>query len=344
MIDIYTLTASQLLAISVPEKLFSKENTKREWQKLTSLWHPDKHPDKDASVLAHINLLYEAAIKKKNDNDWVIPGQLEFATIDGRKFSIRYRKHHQFELGDMYISDTVVAYVLSKGNEDLANHSKKMTSSFRYAAPKMKDEYARYLPEPILQSKLIDGRSVIVYKKTEDVFLLRDVLTTFHGKMEPTQVAWIMSRMYNLSCYLKFAGVAHNHISPDTIFVSPKHHSIMLLGGWWYSAEVGKKLVAVPKRTIEQAQPDLLKAKVGDVTTDSYLIKATGRELLGDVNGTKLIMDKAIPRTMLTWLRTPGNGKPVKDYKDWYEKILPDSFGPRKFVELIVNEHEVYGD
>jgi len=339
--DIYSLTAKKLLAISVPEKLFTRDGLKKEWQKLSSKWHPDKNEAVDHGVLSHINMLYNQALDKVAKDLWVIPGQLDLSSKDGRKFQIHYKKHRELELGDMYISDTVVAYIIKPGNSDLVASAKKITSSFSYDGDDMKKEYAKYLPETIVSTQLIDGSELIVYKKTADVFCLRDVLEHY-GTIDPKHVAWIMSRLYNLSCYLKWAGVAHNHISPDTIFISAKFHSALLLGGWWYSTIIGEKMVALPKRTIENISPALIKAKVGTVKVDSELIKATGRELLGDIHGMKLLTDKSIPKAFLMWLRTPANGKPVADYKLWYNKILPDSFGPRKFVKMELSSKEVY--
>jgi hypothetical protein len=75
---------------------------------------------------------------------------------------------------------------------------------------------------------------------------------------------------------------------------------------------------------------------------DLELIRATGREALGDPVGTRLSRDDAIPRPFAAWLRTPGSGDPVEDYRDW-SAVLTESFGARRFVEMPIKASDIYG-
>ena len=162
----------------------------------------------------------------------------------------------------------------------------------------MKDEIKRFLPE--IHSELVTAdRFVMVIKKTPDMLLLRDVITHFGGKLDPKHVAWVVSRIYNLTCYLKYAGIVHSGISLDSYFISPEFHSGALLGDWWYATETGKKLTALPGITASFCPNDVLKAKLADEKIDLEMTRVVGRELLGDIIGSKLLMDKAIPKALI---------------------------------------------
>ena len=74
--------------------------------------------------------------------------------------------------------------------------------------------------------------------------------------------------------------------------------------------------------------------------SDLELIRATGRELLGDISGIRL-RDPSIPRPMAEWLRYPSAGSALADYRFWRE-VLIASFGGRRFVRLDVTPEKMY--
>jgi hypothetical protein len=151
-----------------------------------------------------------------------------------------------------------------------------------------------------------------------------------------------MSGLHNMTCYLDWADLSHNDISLDTYFISPKYHSGALLGGWWYTSKIGNKIIAVPNRTYQYMPMEVRKTKISSIKTDLELIRAVGRELLGDVTGTRLKQNEDIPKPLINWLVLPSpTGSAIKDYTLW-QKVLTDSFGPRKFVNMEVAAEELY--
>jgi hypothetical protein len=343
MNDISKLTPSDILSIKQPEKLFSGETAvEAEYRILAKIWHPDRNKDPQANdVFAQVGTLYRAAKQKIEAGSWEIPGLYFFTDTTGKKFQVRYKRKHVFELGEMYVGEYTVTYFIDKSAQDLFDNAKKMMRSFTFANDKMKAEIQRYLPELHTVNETAD-RLVMVVKKDPEMILLRDLLDHLGGKIDPKHVAWMLSTIYNISCYLKYAKLTHNSIGPDTFFVSPKKHSGALIGGWWYSAPLGNKLSAAPARTITYAPRDLTTKKIADFRVDSELIRATGRELLGDGGGSKLLSDPLIPNALLNWLRTPGTGDAYREYEDWVKSVLKDSFGERRFVELKVQPSDVY--
>ena len=344
MKDISKLTASEILALATPEQLFTgeAESAKSQYRLLSKLWHPDLNKAAlAASVFAQVNDLYHKGVEKLRAGTWETPGLYVFSDVKGKQYQVKYKRKHDFELGEMYVGEHTVTYFIDKAQRDLYERARKTIKSFKYANDKMKAEVERYLPTIHTESETAD-RLVMVVKKDPDLLLLRDVLDHLKGKLDPKHVAWVLNTMYNTFSYLKYSGLTHNSISLDTYFISPQKHTGALLGGWWYSAAVNDKLVAIPSRTLTYAPHGLTSKKIATPQIDSELIRATGRELLGDGGGSKLLADPGIPNAMLSWLRTAGSGDAYREYEDWSKKVLKSSFGERRFVELKIQPSDVY--
>jgi hypothetical protein len=339
------LKAKQILAIPVdqPEKLFTgvEELAKKEYRKLAMHWHPDRGADQAAEVLAHVNVLWDLAQKKFKDGAWIMPGRITISATDGRTFEINFQKHHKIELGDMYIGKTIIAYAIDKDNADLYDNGVRFIKNFKYPDTKMNENISRLLPKIKAEVKTIDKHFLII-EKPKNVILLKDLLAYYGGKLDPRHVAWILSRLYNLGCYLKWAKIAHNDIALDTVFIEPSNHAGYLLGGWWFTANVGEKLKAVPGSLLTHAPAALMRDKVGTTQFDMEMIRLVGRQLLGDQHGTKLKLDKDLPKPLVEWLRNPSAGDSFHDFKKWKDEILDASFGKRKFHEMKLTEADIY--
>lgn len=335
------LTAEQILSISAPEKLFTEPSkVKEEYRQLCRHWHPDKNPKASPEVSAKINHLYSIAEEKITSDSWEVLGSLTLELIN-KKIKFKYNKKRILDIGDCYIGDTHITYIIPKENSDLVtNHSKMVPTTF--ANPKMKEEISKLLPKTKLISETKDGKKVVVIEKTDDIFSLRDILEYFNHKIPSVHMAWMMSRVLNLICFFKYSGIVHGDISPDSVFISPKQHCVYFYGGFWYATKEGEKLKALPNRSISLIPKKIIEDKLAKSEIDSNLAKLLGLEMLGDVFGMKLLTDKTIPKALFNWLRFPGSGDSFSDLKTWKEKILIDSFGKRKYIELIIKKEEIY--
>ena len=344
--DVSHWSAAALLAIppTAPERLFSgdAEQARTEYRALVALWHPDRCAHTEATeVFQHLNRLYAAAVDQLRAGRWQTPGLLRLQANDGTEFRIRYRKEHAFELGRMLIGDSIVAYVIAAEHADLFQNALDAIDRLPCADPRMAAEVGRYLPEIVRHFETGEGR-VLVLRKTPDRVLLRDVLDHCGGRMDARHVAWIVSSLLNLACYLDYARLAHNAILADTWFVSPERHSGALLGGWWYAVRQGERMTAAPAAALQYAPFEVTARRCGDIRTDLELIRALGRELLGDASGLRLARDKAAPQPMLDWLRLPAGDSPRHEYQTWMRQVLPDSFGERRFVKLDITVNDLY--
>jgi hypothetical protein len=340
MKNLAILTEEQILGFNQPEELYSRDACESEWRKLRSLWHTDKS-EANRAVFQKCKRLYELALENLGKGVWNIPGEIHFTEIKtGKEFAVTYRRKHTFELGEVYIGNTVVAYALSEDNADLFKHGVAMIKSLKYPDDKIKKEALRYMPQILATIDTVDRR-VLVLKKDPDTISLRDLFDYLGGSMDSKHVAWVISRLSNIHCILKLSGIMHGDISLDTCFVSPTDHRIALLGGWWYAQTLGSPIKALPPRTLGL---DLIKEDKprAEARITSELILSVGRELLGDINGAKLMMNKSLKQPMLLWLRRSPTGDALKEYATWYNEILKAAFGKREFIILDAPINEIY--
>lgn len=337
-------TAQEILAIPVdePERLFSGhiDAAKKQYLALASKWQDRTGTDPEkSSVMSHVNVLFDRAVDKIVSGTWARDGVLQVTDELGREYSMPYWRHHAFELGDAYVGMRLVAYSVRREDSDLVRRGTQLIERLTYPDALVKKEVSRYMPriEEVLELK---DRIVVVVQKDADLVLLKDLLKHQGGRLDPRHVAWIVSRLYNVASYFQLVGLTHNHIGPETYFVSPSQHTGALLGGWWYAAKHGENLRAAPQRTIDYAPS--IKTRRADARADLDLIKATARELLGDVSGSRLLQDKTVPRAMSEWLLTTSTGDAFQEFRLWYDNVLPKSFGPHRFVKLEVTADDVY--
>lgn len=343
MTDPATITADRILAtpLAEPERLFKfPPHVPLLYRALAKLWHPDLNRDAGAAaVFDHLRKLHDAAEGKIKANTWSTPGVAEIRNEAGRTWRLHYRKKHAFELGEIYIGRFHIGLFVRNDFADLASDAGRIVGNFRFHDSAMRADAEKFLPLLSHQIHAADGTWWIV-EKSEDKILLADLLDHCGGRLDPRHVAWILSCLHNIACYLQWAGLTHNAIGLDTVFVDPARHSAALLGGWWYATKVGERMTALPTGIKAFCPPDILRTKKASSRLDLELIKLVGRQLLGDPTGHRLAADKDVPTPFANWLRFPGTGKAVEDYKLW-EKAR-DASWPRKFIKLDVTAADIY--
>ena len=344
--DITALPAETLLAIplSVPEHLFTgdPDQARREFRTLVAIWHPDRCSRPEATaVFQHLSRLYATAERKLRNGAWQTPGLLTLRGSDGTRYQIRYLCEREFELGQLFIGPETATWLVEKQHADLFQNGLDAISGLRFADGRMAAQLQPGLPEIAARFETADCLALVL-RKAPDLLLLSDVLEHFDGRMDARHVAWIVSSLLNLACYLDYAKLAHNAILTDAVFISPPRHSSALLGGWWYAVRQGQAMRAAPALTVQYAPFDVINHQRGDIRTDLELVRAVGRALLGDISGARLARDKAAPPAMLDWLRLPASGSPVQEYQTWQGRVLKASFGERRFVKLDLAVNDLY--
>lgn len=343
------LDASQILAIPLtePERLFrSPTQLKAVYRALVKFWHPDHSRDPKATeVISHITILHAMAERKIAAGVWETPGKLELRGKDAKTRYVSFERSRATDLpgGRAVYGRTVAAWLFPTAYADLFETARRTISGLTYRDATVRNKTAPLMPKLLKTFETTNGFCAMVQQKTEDVFLLADLLEQQGGRIDPKHVAWIVSSTLNLACYLESIRMTHNALTIDNLFVSPQHHSVLLLGGWWYSAGIGSQLSALPAATRAIAPPDILKAKRADPRIDLISIRALGRELLGDRTGMTLLGRADIPKPMLNFLRfPPAQRSALVDYSTWMYDVLPAAFGARRFVPLEIPLNQIY--
>lgn len=340
-------TAQSILAVteSGPEHLFSdRSRIEERYRALLMQWHPDRNRGNEteaAKVSAHINVLHVAVKKKVAAGTWSRPGYFFFETTKGTKYEFKVARKAAFDLGEVLYNQQNVCFVIAQEFADLVENARKVIKSLTYPDDKMRVEMHPRLPWVKADYETQDGRQIIIMAKRPDEYLLSDVLIAAGGKFETAHVAWLMNAVYDILCYLHWAGVAHNSISPDSIFISPSMHSASLLGGWWYAKPTGARLNAMSRRAFNIAPPGMRADKKASRSLDRLMIRALGREMLGDIAG--MAMDPSVHPKMASFLRGVPDRDAFRDYATWQQSVLPACFGVRRFVKWDFNQSAIYG-
>lgn len=333
---------TDLLAITKPEKLFSNEDTvKDEYRTLSLAWHPDKNPTANSDVFPHVTTLYKAALQKIEDGSWGFAGTLLETSKDNKKYKFNYHSKHIIEIGEMYVGNTIVTFKIPLEHKEFVDNATKVCNSMKYASTKMEDQFKPVMPNHKFTVET-DTHYIIVYTKSEDVLCLQDILNHYNNYIDPVHVAWIMSRMYNINCFLSYNHISHTNLSPTTIFINPAAHTTCIIGGWWYATPYTEKITALTATTYNLVPKSMYHHGTATNQIDSECVKILGRQLLGDIHGSRLTSNAAIPAPLLNWIRTPCGTSAIGEYHTWMEETLIKSFGPRKFVEFPVNKNNVY--
>ncbi len=337
-------TAAEILKFTTPGELFSDQTDtlKKEYLRLAKLWHPDNHANSSEAnqVMAKINLLYQQGLELLEQGKWERPGFLRLKAFDGKTYEFNYLTVSNFELGKIYLGSKMICYLLEKTQRNFYQNALQQLESFAFANEKMRLEISKYLPKLLAKFETKDYYGMVI-SKTAELLCLKDVLAFYHGQLTDRHVAWILGTLYNLACYLDYAGLSHNAISLENYFISPKEHTGALLGGWWYTVKQGSKMLGVSEKLYGIMPPVVKNEKQGSILTDLEAIRLVGRELLGDPNGTRLESMKVAPSSMINWLRGVASETAYQDYQNW-DQVLSASFGRKKFVTLDLSERDLY--
>lgn len=341
------MNAAEILSIGEGEALTlfpgPKSLIKKRFRELAQAWHPDVNADPQAlKVFSHISRLHDIAAGKSRPGATISrPSPAKTWKLEaGGEISVRAKAVHRGALGDVIVTNATVAYETVAGFEDVAAAEITAVNGFRFANDGMKKGMEKFLPS-LKRSVSAVGVDVNVFVRPADTVLLTDLVRHMGGRIPPVHVAWVVSSLENMACYLHWAGLSHGAISTDNILVSPSMHSIILVGGWGYATPFGSRPKALPERTLSLVPRLAVQGETVDSKVDLALIRATAQELLGSSGGGGLALMKDVPEALRMWLSLPPREDALEDYSSW-EKCLVESFGPRKFVKMEINPADVY--
>lgn len=330
------MEAETILSIAKCGDLFpyGEDKVKAKYKELAREWHPDRNRNPDSpEVFTKITELYRRALQLLEDGQWEKTDFVLIGKTDGKKIALNYENSFTFELGTCYAAKTKVVYVLGSDKEKYYQNAVRRIKGLGYKDKKMKADLSRFLPEIYQTFRTNKGEYGIVLNKPEEAYPLKMVYESFGRQIEHRHVAWIMSRLCNLACYLKCSGLVHNGINMNNCFIAPKTHSVLLPGGWWYATKEGESMVGTTKDIFGVMPVSAKSAKKSSPLTDLEAIKLLGRQLLGETNCRKLSLDDTIPKPFVRFL-TGGSGSDAYEEFSKWDKALMDSYGERKFIPM----------
>jgi hypothetical protein len=339
-------SANEILALGVweAEKVLpgDENEVRKAYRSLAKKWHPDLSRDPLASkVLAHLTLLRDALIKRRPATAPVMSERL-YMGADGVGIRFKYLRLRAGEVGDILIGRKSIAYEMPADFADVAENEKAMIAGIRFADDGMKAQMQHFLPK--LEKTVVAGDKVVsILTRPADCVLLSDLVDHFGGRIPAEHVAWLISSLANMCCYLDWLKVSHGAISPTTVLVCPERHSVILLGGWGFATRYGAAPLAVPERTLSKAPTLAVEGSVGEGKTDLLLVRATAQDALGSSGGGGLMTDKGVPESVARWLLLPPKGGASADYESW-GRCLTEAWGKRRFIKMDADPRKIYAN
>lgn len=319
------------------EDIFVNNETqiKKLYKELAKKYHPDVFKSPTAAEdFSKINDLYNEALKKIEKGIWNEKDVLYLESVNNKKYKLKYLRKCNFELGCFYIGRKHLIYVIDRKNKKFLDNALQSLKFLKYENSSMEQEFKRYFPIIVDNFELKTGEYCLVLKKEPDDFLLEDVYNYFKEKgseLPDKQTAWIVSRLNNICCFLKYNNYVHNGISMNNCFISLKEHTIKLLGGWWYCVSNGEKLIGTQKSVFDVMPVKEKSEKISTFKTDIECVKSIGRTL----------NRKDLPKAFEDWLNKAASINAYKEFDEW-NKVLLDSYGQRKFILLEISEKDIY--
>jgi len=346
--QILSLNGNQVLDIKFYYMMFpnSQSQTTQVWRRLSSKWHPDKHASENDKVFAtkvfeHIKQLKDLAETHINAGVWGGDNYKSFSTPTSFLEVSFLKSDDQGGACIRYMGKYYVWSEFTRDNLDLVEQAKKNLKFWSTPLPpEMASDENLYIASRLqTEFRVLENGGVLsILPKDRATLALNHVLEK--RKLDPKHVVWIMSRLHSLACLMQIRKVLNLDISPGTILINPKTHGVILEGGWQYSRGIGEKPLAIPARTAKIC-PSLLVEKKASIKHVLEMIKALGRELLGDIHGVKLRLNPDIPDAFITWAISPAQEDAIEAFKEW-EKVKRSSYGTPRWETLTLTETDVY--
>lgn len=336
--------AAEILKMSAAQAttLFpgDEREVKKRFSQLAMKWHPDHSDDPMAGpVLQKLMELKTVALKGGAANPAL---ETLLKTADGKTFRLRYLKETLTEAGRTLIGTKTVSFIHAPGFGDIGQEEKSRAENLRFANDKMRKQMEILLPRMSRSETLADSGHVTVMRRPGGSILLRDLINHHGGSIPQKHVAWIVSGMMNIVCYLEWAGLVHGAISPETLMIQPQRHSVHLLGGWGFATRIGTRPTALPGRTTELFPRIAVKGQTAAPEIDMTLVRGVALDCLGKTHGGQLLTERTVPKAFADWISLPPASRASADYEAWMAALV-ESFGPRRFENMPCTSAEVYG-
>lgn len=220
------------------------------------------------------------------------------------------------DAGSVSAQDKAVTFV---GDPELLLKSYQNYNYLKRSNTPAGQHFSRYLPE----SMTLVGERMSMALKDRAVPLSGLTLPQGHAN-------WILSRLLEFSAWLAQEGWTHCGINPESVFVVPKTHGIIITSFYHLTPREGK--VKTISAKYKHWYPDaLFVEKRASPFIDTELCKRTIAVLLGDPSGMGVKLKKTHNAKFVDFLLTP-HADPFVCYHQ-YRLLLKQHF-PKEFLPL----------
>jgi len=338
----------EIMAATRPEDIFTMDlkTIEEEKEEYIEAFKPKEYRTiQNFIVTRRVLQLYSQAIAELESNE----GRREdykricIKAISGEEYKIQYISHFDFPLGEVYVTNQYVIYVVqSKYKKYYENYVQKT----KYYSKPDKEiwrmvEYT--LPKVEKHFKCADGNFAIFVKKPCEMYSLREILEYFGGSLKPEYVASILTRLYYFTCYMNLVEMTHNAITLDNLFFAPGRkieegedytvndmRIVGVFGGWFFTTYLEEKIQGIPREVYEVIPHEYKKRGYSSFEVDELAIKRLARQLLG-------AEIKDAPKPFFDWVNINKIAKDAyEEFCNW-EKVIISSFGKHRFVDIDVS-------
>lgn len=316
--------------------IFEKDASriKQQFRDFAKCIHPDVCSDVRAKeTFIKLNKLYETALDHIFTGSWEETGVLQ---LTPKIMMAGIKNISTFELGARYVSDTKIAYIFDSGKEAyFSNYTTKLTQTARFKDSKIRNMYQDKIPTIKTITDMSYGRKAIVVGKTPDDYPMDLFLKTYGNKLTGRDIAWMISRMCDLLCFLYInSSMVLNGFTKENLLICPKTHKISIFGGWWYASLNGTSMIGTNK-TVYNCMSSLTRTnKIATPQTDIESMRHICSEMVHEKTD--------IPKSILNWINSGSSDDPLQTYHDWNE-ALDKAYGQRRFVKFDVDSDKIYG-
>ena len=311
-----------------PGDILIKDDLDRSYKDILKKIHPDVNNNSLDSTVATtvLQALYKKAKEDIKNDIWKTSNSI---TIKDLTFN--YTKEFKCDIGTCYFNYQQVFYIFDdyKNLFDSTIKNIDLISSLLHKHPRFTEEFSKYLPTTY--SRDYDRTNLLLSfpKSSSNIVPLLDIYNYFKTSIPHNHVAWILSSLYNICCFLEHFKLVHNGITINNIFIDIDNHYALLFGGWWFTTFVDTKMIGISKDLYSILPLKVRDTKMSNIQTDLESIRYIGKFLLGIEHPPKEIYD---------WLNNEFASKSsVEEFKKW-STIVKKVYGEkRKFTKLTLS-------
>lgn len=312
-------TKEEILNAKFPSDIFSKDLKIRkiEYRSYIKIYHPDINKELDSSkILSIIVKFYENYDNCNKVNNSSI-NIVYFHTKNSKKIEVSYNSIIPFELGTIYKCSKSIVFVTKnkKYYYNFINAMKNIPNELNVISAKSKSD--------IVYFDLKDDEFlIIVSKDIEEISLNEYYSTDIKDKFSFKEKLAIMDKLMKIISKLSKNNVVINGIDMNSIYINTSSHNLRILGGWWYSTPISKKLLGTTKDIFSLMESGL---KISIFKTDIDCVKKIMMNIMCCINIMQFKFNNSCPDNLKKYVLDTTISNGMAEYIKWRKLLFNET-------------------